>query len=78
MPNSLFIQPVYRQNRLVFVGWGFHFHIFNQMDFGQFLLNFTEFDQFFLKPTKSEGADFLVSAGFLNTGPTLVSALCNL
>jgi hypothetical protein len=40
----------------------------NQMDFGRFSPNFTEFGRFFRKPTGSEGADFLVSVGFLNTG----------
>jgi hypothetical protein len=38
------------------------------MDFGWFSSNFTEFGRFFQKPTGSEGVDFLVSAGFLNTG----------
>jgi hypothetical protein len=37
------------------------------MDFGQVSPNFTEFSRFFQKPAGSEGADFLVSAGFLNT-----------
>jgi hypothetical protein len=39
IPNSLFIRSVYRQNRPVFVGWGFTVHIFNQMNFGLFLPN---------------------------------------
>jgi hypothetical protein len=56
-PISLFIQPVYRQNRPV---GDFTVQILNQMDFGQF-------GRFFRKPAGSEGADFLVSAGFLNT-----------
>jgi hypothetical protein len=38
------------------------------MDFGRFSSNFIEFGRFFWKPTGSEGADFLFSAGFLNTG----------
>jgi diketogulonate reductase-like aldo/keto reductase len=38
------------------------------MDFDWFSLNFTEFGRFFQKPAGSEGADFLVSAGFLNSG----------
>jgi hypothetical protein len=70
-PNSLFIQPVYqwirpvyRQNRPV---GDFTVQILNQMDFDRFSLNFTEFDRFFWKPAGSEGADFFVSAGFLNT-----------
>jgi hypothetical protein len=52
----------------------FTVHIFNQMDFDRFLPNFTEFDQFFRKSTESEGGDFLVSTGFLNTGPTWQTA----
>jgi hypothetical protein len=68
---SLFIRPVYRRIRVVYrqnrpVG-DFAVQILNQMDFGRFSPNFTEFGQFFQKPTGSEGADFLVSAGFLNT-----------
>jgi hypothetical protein len=42
----------------------FTVHIFNQMDFNRF---FIEFDRFFRKPTGSEEADFLISASFLNT-----------
>jgi hypothetical protein len=38
------------------------------MDFSRFLPNFSEFGWFFQKPTESEGGDFLVFAGFLNTG----------
>jgi hypothetical protein len=36
------------------------------MDFGRFSPNFIEFGRFFQKSAGSEGADFLVSAGFLN------------
>jgi hypothetical protein len=64
MPISLFIRPVYRQNRPV---GDFIVQILNQMDFGRFSPNFTEFGRFFQKPAGSEGADFLVSDGFLNT-----------
>jgi hypothetical protein len=39
------------------------------MDFDRFSPNFTEFSRFFQKPAGSEGADFLVSTGFLNTAP---------
>jgi hypothetical protein len=35
------------------------------MDFDRFSPNFT--DRFFRKPTRSEGADFLVSSSLLNT-----------
>jgi hypothetical protein len=45
----------------------FTVHISNQMDFGRFLPVFTEFDRFFQKLTESEGANFFVSASFLNT-----------
>jgi hypothetical protein len=38
------------------------------MNFGRFSPNFTKFGRFFQKPAGSEGTDFLVSAGFLNTG----------
>jgi hypothetical protein len=70
-PNSLFIRPVYRRIRLVYrqnrpVG-DFTVQILNQIDFGRFSPNFTEFGRFFQKLAGSEGADFLVSAGFLNT-----------
>jgi hypothetical protein len=58
------MQPVYRQNRLVFVGWGFYCSYFQSNGFRPV---FTEFDRFFQKLTESEGADFLVSASFLNT-----------
>jgi hypothetical protein len=70
-PISLFIRPVYRWIRTVYrqnrpVG-DFAVQILNQMDFGRFSLNFTEFGQFFRKSAGSEGANFLVSADFLNT-----------
>jgi hypothetical protein len=42
------------------------------MDFSRFSLNFTEFDRFFQKLSESEGADFLISTGFLNTAPALL------
>jgi hypothetical protein len=42
------------------------------MDFGRFSPNFIEFGRFFQKPAGSEGADFLVSAGFLNTAPASI------
>jgi hypothetical protein len=45
-------------------GWGFHCSNFESNEFWPV---FTEFDRFFQKPAGSEGADFLVSAGFLNT-----------
>jgi hypothetical protein len=72
MPNSLFIRPiyqrirpVYRQNRLVLIGWEFHCSYFQSNGFRSV---FIEFGWFFKKPMKSEGANFLVSTGFLNTG----------
>ncbi len=51
----------------------FTVQILNQMDFGRFSPNFTEFGRFFQKPAGSEGADFLVSAGFLNTDVNTLS-----
>jgi hypothetical protein len=36
----------------------FTVHILNQIDFNQFLSNFTEFGWFFQKPTGSKKADF--------------------
>jgi hypothetical protein len=42
----------------------FTVHIFNQIDFNQFLPNFTKFNRFFKKPTESRGTDFVVSTQF--------------
>jgi hypothetical protein len=42
-PNSLFIRPVYRQNRPVFDGWGFHCYFVSN----GFRPVFTEFGRFF-------------------------------
>jgi hypothetical protein len=49
-------------------GWGFHCSNFESNEFRPV---FTKFGRFFRKPAGSEGADFLVSAGFLNTAPRL-------
>jgi hypothetical protein len=64
MPISLFIRPIYRRIRTF---GDFTVQILNQIDFGRFSPNFTEFGRFLRKPTGTEGTDFLVSTGFLNS-----------
>jgi hypothetical protein len=58
MPNSLFIQSVYRQNRPVFVGWDFTIHIFNQMDFHRFFFKFYRIQPVFSKTNGIGGRQF--------------------
>jgi hypothetical protein len=58
MLNSLFIQPVYRQNRTVFIGWWFHYSYFQSNKFWPVFIEFYRIQSVFPKIDQIRCADF--------------------
>jgi hypothetical protein len=81
--NSLFIRPVYRRIRSIYLQnrpkrpnssvEDITVHILNQINFDRFLLDFTEFGQFFSKTEKMRGGQFFsLHRFFLNPAQPLL------